>query len=377
MKNLKLFLTLAVLCIASPFFAQQDFIYVSDAGGFSIPPWQILRYDIDGSNPVTLVDNDFFVSNGIGWPQDIVFLESENAMLISSLVGGKITKHNASTGAFIEDFATVAGGPTRMKIGDDGYLYVVQWSNTDNKVLRFELDGTPMGEYTDVGIAQSIGIDWDSAGNLYVSSFVGDNVHQFNPSGNYVGEYVNTELVGPTNIFFDDNDHLFVLDWNGSNIEEFDANPTYVGTFAAGLPQVEGVDFLPNGNILVGNGGNASIDQFEPDGTSLGSLVPSGSGGLLQPNAVIVRENVVASVEDVELNKVKVAPTMGNEFQIRTDAAPVKQIEVIGMDGKKIADLPISETIVWNASSHAEGIYFLVITLDNDKKGTRKIVVKR
>ncbi len=376
MKNLKLFLILAILCCVSPLSAQQDFIYVSDAGGFNIQPWQILRFDIDGSNPVTLVDNDFFVNNGLGWPQDIVFLENENAMLISCLVGNRITKHNATTGAYIEDFASVPGGPTRMKIGNDNLLYVIQWSNSDNQVLRFELDGTPLGPYTTVGVQQSIGLDWDSAGNMYVSSFVGDNVHQYDNSGNYIGVYVDSELVGPTNIWFDDNDHLFILNWNGSNIEEFDDTPTHVGPFAAGLPQVEGVDFLPNGNILVGNGGNASIDQFEPDGTSLGSLVPSGSGGLQQPNAVTIRQNV-AGLEDAELNKVQVAPTMGNEFQIRTENAPLKSIEILSMDGKKIATLPISETVTWNASSYAEGIYFLVLTLENNRKGTRKIVVKR
>ncbi len=377
MKNLKLFFTLALLCIVSPFFAQQDFIYVSDAGGFNAQPWQIIRYDIDGSNPLTIVDNDFFVDNGVGWPQDIVFLESDNVMLVSCLVGNRITKHDANTGAYLGDFATVAGGPTRMKIGPDDKLYVIQWSNSINQVLRFELDGTPLGEYTTEGVTQSIGLDWDSAGNMYVSSYNGDKVHQYDPSGNYIGEYVNTELTGPTNIWFDDNDNLLVLDWSAGNIEQFDDTPTYVGEFAGGLPQVEGIAILPNGNILVGHGGNASIDQFQPDGTSLGSLVPSGSGGLQQPNAVIIRENVIAGIEDVELKKVKVAPTMGNEFQIRTENAPIKKMEIISMEGKKITELPISDTITWNASSVAEGIYFLVFTLESNKKGTRKIVVKR
>lgn len=47
--------------------AAQDFeIYVSDAGNFDNPPWQILRYEADGGNP------QVFIDEMLAWPQDIV-----------------------------------------------------------------------------------------------------------------------------------------------------------------------------------------------------------------------------------------------------------------------------------------------------------------
>jgi len=49
-------------------------------------------------------------------------------VLISNLNTGRITKYNSSTGEYIGDFATGIAGPTRMKIGADSLLYVLQWS---------------------------------------------------------------------------------------------------------------------------------------------------------------------------------------------------------------------------------------------------------
>ena len=38
---------------------------------------------------------------------------------------------NLTMGVYIEDFATGIGGPTRMKIGADSLLYVLQWGETE------------------------------------------------------------------------------------------------------------------------------------------------------------------------------------------------------------------------------------------------------
>ena len=89
---------------------------------FQSPPWKILKFDENGENPETFIDTN------LAWPQDIVFLEDQQVVLISNLNSGKITKYNSSTGEYIEDFATGIGGPTRMKIGADSLLYVLQWS---------------------------------------------------------------------------------------------------------------------------------------------------------------------------------------------------------------------------------------------------------
>ncbi|HEY6625704.1 MAG TPA: hypothetical protein VIZ21_02000, partial [Ignavibacteriaceae bacterium] len=178
-------LVLSVLLLTSNAVGQEIEIYVSDAVNFSSPPWKILKFDENGENP------EVFINDQLAWPQDILFLEDQQVVLISNLNSGRITKHSSLTGAFIEDFATGIAGPTRMKIGADSLLYVLQWSG-NGKVRRYQLDGTFVDEFTSVGVTQSIGTDWDDDGNLYVSSYGGASVRKFDPNGNDLGIFINT-----------------------------------------------------------------------------------------------------------------------------------------------------------------------------------------
>src|SRR6187402_580738 len=161
---MKTFITLLMLLVSVQLHSQNFNIYVSDAGNFASPPWQILKFDENGQNGTV------FINSSLNWPQDILFIEDENAVLVSNLGNGKITKFDATTGVFIEHFASAISGPTRMKIGLDGYLYVLQW-NGNGKVRRYNMNGTLNDDFTDVGVPQSIGCDWDMFGNFYVSSY--------------------------------------------------------------------------------------------------------------------------------------------------------------------------------------------------------------
>lgn len=377
MKNLKLLICLSFFALASIGWAQQTYIYVSDAGGFTNPPWQILRYNIDGSNPQVFIDNDWFVSEGVGWPQDILFLEDQEVVLISNLVGNRITKHDATTGAYIEDFAAVAGGPTRMKIGADDLIYVLQWSNSVNQVLRFEQDGTPLGEFTNEGVPQSIGLDWDSAGNLYVSSYGGGTVRQFNSSGVDQGLFVDTELSGPTNIWFNPNGELLVLDWTAGDVERFDASGNHIDTYISGLSQPEGIDVLPDGNLLLGNGGPAQVDQFLPDGTFVESTVTSGAGGLIQPNAVVLRDAKLLVPEN-DSQSLIVVPTIGNRFSFENNAShSIETIYVYNTLGTIVDTIQFHDQTHWDAQHLSEGIYLLQAIDTQGERYQQKIMVKK
>jgi len=295
MKKLLLLLISLTLVISSKILSQNLEIYISDAGNFSNPPWQILKFDENGENP------EVFINDQLAWPQDILFLENQQVVLISNLNTGRITKHNSTTGAYIDDFATGINGPTRMKIGSDSLLYILQWSG-NGKVLRYQLDGTFVDEFTSMGVPQSIGLDWDSDGNLYVSSYTGDHVRKFDSNGNDLGLFVNSNLVGPTNIWFDDGGDLLISDYNGTAVKRFDSNGNYINDFLTGLNNSEGVDFFPNGDILIGNGATSSVKLFDSSGNYIEDLISSGAGNLLTPNAVVIRENGVVSVSEEENN---------------------------------------------------------------------------
>ncbi|MFO7524533.1 MAG: T9SS type A sorting domain-containing protein [Ignavibacteriaceae bacterium] len=385
-----LLLAAFVLLFTSNIFSQDLEIYVSDAGNFSSPPWQILKFDENGENP------EVFIDDSLAWPQDILFLEDQGVVLISNLNSGKITKHNSSTGAYIEDFATGIGGPTRIKIGADSLLYVLQWGGT-GKVLRYELDGTFVDEFTSVGVAQSIGIDWDNDGNLYVSSYTGDIVRKFDTTGNDLGIFVNSNLLGPTNIWFDDKGDLLVSDYNGTAVKRFDSTGNYVNDFLTGLGNSEGVDFLPNGNILIGNGATSSVKMFDSSGNYIEDFIPGGSGNLLRPNAVVIRETNVSSVSSdgnpgdksfiLEQNYPNpFNPTTKIKFALpfvetHRDASLPVTLKVYNVLGNEIATLvdeykPAGSYVVeFNASELTSGIYFYKLQAGQGFVETKKLIL--
>ena len=272
----------ALLWVSNAFCQGYD-IYVSDVPNFGQPPWQILKFDENGENP------EVFITENLAWPHDIVFLEDANTVLISNFNSGSINRYNADTGAFIDVFTSDVIAPTRMKIGADNLLYVIQGSG-NGRVRRFQLDGALVDDFTNVGLSRGLGMDWDSSGNLYVSAYDGQLVRKFDANGIDQGNFIVTNLTGPTNAWFDDNGEMLVIDYDGGAVRRFSSEGVYLGDFIQGLSQSEGVDFLPNGNILIGNGGTSSVKMFTPEGTYIEDIIPSQSGNLKQPNAVVVRK---------------------------------------------------------------------------------------
>ena len=177
-----------------------------------------------------------------------------------------------------------------MKIGPDGLLYVLQWSG-NGKVLRYQLDGTSMGEFTSVGVSQSIGLDWDSAGNLYVASFDTTSVRKFDTSGNDMGLFINSNIFGPTSIWFDENGDLLVSDWSTTAVKRFNSTGAFQGNFLNGLRQSEGVAIFANGNILIGNGSTNSVKMFDNAGNYIEDLISTSAGGLITPVAIVIRND--------------------------------------------------------------------------------------
>ena len=257
-------------------------LFVSDANNFEKGPWKILRYDGNGRN------GRVFTKEQLGWPQDIVILEEEEIVLVSNLTTGKITRYSLSDGSYLGDFATVAGGPTRMKFGPDGFLYVLQWKG-NGKVIRFTRNGSLVDEFTSAGVNQSIGLDWDEDGNLYVSSFGNSHVRRFDDKGRDLGLFIDSELVGPTDISFVEGGALLVNDWKAGLVMRFSAEGRLIEEFTSGVSQAEGLSSLPNGNVLVGHGSGACVKEYDRTGRFVRDVVAPKAGGLQQPNAVTVR----------------------------------------------------------------------------------------
>lgn len=372
-QNLSLLFLLLLICSTGGL--SQDFeVYVGDAQGFSNPPWKILKFDENGQN------SEVFINTNLGWPQDILFLEDQGIVLISNLNTGLINRHDAETGTYIDAFASGIGGPTRMKIGPDNTLYVLQWTG-NGRVRRYELDGTYLGEFTSVGVSQSIGLDWDTDDNLYVSSYNGRNVRKYDATGSDLGLFINTNLSGPTNIWFDDNGDLLVTDYNGTAVKRFNSNGVYQGDFIGGLNNAEGVAYLPNGNILIGDGGTSSVKMFAPDGTYISDFISSGAGGLQTPNAIVVRDLTTVNTNEPTVgNQFKIYPTVGTKFYLEAEEnLSVAEIAIYDSSGKQLLlkRETMTNGLVWQASQYPNGIYLLELKFVDGTHSTTQLIVER
>ncbi|MFK7773641.1 MAG: T9SS type A sorting domain-containing protein [Saprospiraceae bacterium] len=379
MKKLNMIFSLLLFFSCSCLFAQNFDIYVSDIGGFTTPDPRILKFDSSGMN------GEIFISENLSWPQDIVFLEDKNEVLISNLNSGRITRYHADSGDYISNFATGLGGPTRMKIRNDT-LYVLQW-NGNGKVMRFTLEGIALGAFTDTGVPRSIGLDWDAEGNLYVSSYgqtspsIPTLVRKYDTQGIDQGNFIgSTNLAGPTNIWFDPsgNGDLLVSDYNSNRIKRFNSSGAYLNDFITGLNLPEGVDFDSEGNIYIGNGGTDAVKKYTSDGQFIIDIVPSGSLEMDIPNVVILRETSTVSVKEIEKKNNFILPTVGTEFFLDSKkVTEVLAIEIFNTAGVLVAKSKAENNKIWNANGYAEGMYIIRAKTNDGIMWTQKVMVKK
>ena len=373
MKSFYFMLTACLLWLNFTSLAQDFDIYVSGGGNHAV-----IKYDQNGENPETFIAPG---TGGLSWPQDIVFLERENAVLVSSFNNRSIKKYNADTGEFIENFAALTARPTRMIIRPDSLLYVLQWGapGAENPVLRYSLDGALVDEYTDVGVATAIGMDWDADDNFYVSSYGSGYVRKYNSEGQEQGFFINSNLAGPTNIWFDDNGDLLVVDYNAGNVKRFNADGVYQDIFIGGLSAPEGVAFLPDGNLMIGNGSTHKVKLFDSEGVFIRDL-PTTGVNLSTPNAVVIRYTApISSIPKVEAKEaILVHPNIGTNFSLLPHhLTNMETVEIYDISGTLIEKKAVNKAQIWNAKQAAEGMYFIVAKTSKGDIFTQKVVVKR
>ncbi len=220
--------------------------------------------------------------------------------------------------------------------------------------------------------------------------------------GTDLGVFVNSNLAGPTNIWFDDNGDLLVIDYDGTAVKRFDSTGTFVNNFITGLSQAEGVDFFPNGNILIGNGATHSVKMFDSNGNYIEDFIPNGSGGLITPNAVVIREVNPSSVSGDEnssnLNNFVLEQNYPNPFNPTTNIRfriadrGFTTLNVYNILGNEIAtlvseELPAGEhEITFDASNlpsgvpakggYASGIYFYQLSAGSFNQTNKMIYLK-
>src|SRR5438034_1391804 len=213
---------------------------------------------------------------------------SEAALLVGNLAnpapraGNGILRYNAGTRAFIDAIVPEGSGPTGnpllgpccMVFGPDENLYVSNLLGvalTDRGVFRY--NGVT-GEFMDVFVP-------GNSGGLRRPLVV-----VFGPDGNlYVGDVGNVAQGGTA-----------IRRYNG-------LTGAFLGVFVApgagGMTQPGDPQFFvfgPDGNLYVAsaeNNGNGSVLRYDGHtGAFLGAFVPTGTGGISGPRALLFKEKI-------------------------------------------------------------------------------------
>ncbi len=377
MKNLKLktLITLCILLNASFLFSQDVGIYVSDAGGFQVPPWFVYQFDEMGNNPVLLLNE----SDGMRWPNDILFIDDLDIVLLANthITNGTIQRYSATTWEFIDNFAEGINGPSRLKIGPDpdGYVYVLQVHAADGKVLRYETDGTFVDEFTNIGSLGQLGLDWDTSGNLYVSSYNFNKVMKFDTDGNFVEDFIDTGLDGPTNIFFDNNGSgdLIVLNWNSGVVKRFDSDGNFVEDLITDVLGCEGVDFFPNGDMLMGVAGEGVVKRYDSDFNFIEDFIEAGI--IATPNAITIHEGtLIVGVEDFIAKGFSAYPNPVTDILNLSANEEISSVSISNILGQIIYQANVdSMNFTVDMSSFSGGTYFVIVQI-GDTIRTVKII---
>ena len=196
-----------------------------------------------------------------------------------------------------------------------------------------------------------------------------------------MGIFITDNLTGPTNIWFDADGDLFALDYNGAVVRQFDAEGKFIKNLITGVSQCEGVAFLPNGDILLGAGAAKAIRQYTSEGLLVSTVVPSGTLGLKQPNAVVLHEELSTGVQTNPRNieeKNIVMPSIGLNFRIAEDLkrTPDSKLEMISISGDTMLSVFLNSTTLIDASDLPDGIYVITL-LENEVIQARQRVVVR
>ena len=231
------------------------------------------------------------LAGGLSKPQDLFFHPHDGTLIVTGIDNNAIKRYNPQTGEFLGDFSSgySLSRPTKMSIGPDSLLYVSQWGSIQNKVVRFDLEGQFIDEFTQNGIPNGCGMAWDEVGNLYVSYYGNGGtgaVQRFGAQGNALGQFISSaNLNGPVGIWQNEAEEWLVSDWTKGTVERFDTTGTHLSTFINGLTNVEGHTFDSEGNIYLCDWSRNVVNRYLPDGTF--DVVFINTGGLLAPNSII------------------------------------------------------------------------------------------
>ncbi|MCA9184992.1 MAG: hypothetical protein KDA99_05210, partial [Planctomycetales bacterium] len=214
----------------------------------------------------------------------------EANMLAPAYSGSYVAEYDGYDGTYLGTFAPSSdgiSGHANITIGPNGNYYVS--GHGSGNVVEYLPDGTLVGTFVNAGsggLSGAGGLAFGADGNLYVASANTNQVLRYDGStGAFIDAFVPNTTPGlsfPLGLAFGPNGDLYVASRGSAGILKFDgATGAHDTSFIVGsIGGTEDIAFGPDGNIYAADlyGGVLKFDATT--GTSLGTFVSIGSGGL-------------------------------------------------------------------------------------------------
>ena len=129
---------------------------------------------------------------------------------------------------------------------------------------------------------------------------------------------------------------------------------------------------------MVGNGDTRSVMQFSSTGAFINNIVPTSSGGLIAPNAVIIREKqTVVSIPENSDERPKVILNTGKQFYFDNTQHEIEQVDIVNLQGQRIQSRLMKGRKIWDARDVPSGVYLFILHHQSGKQSSQKIVVNK
>jgi sugar lactone lactonase YvrE len=266
---------------------------------------------------------------------------SRAVLLVSSRGSNSILRFNESNGTFIDTL--VSGGidsPVGMAIGPDGLLYVVGSGEVTGafSVNKYRVGtGEFVGQFASgAPLADPADIEFDAAGNVYVSNF-----GKF-----YLNQFENT---------------VIRYDADG-NLSGSAGNPTGVFATNAGLIGAPEMVFAPNGDLFVSSFATSQVLRFNSSGQLVGSLFSAdiaGTGGLhLQDNYLYVTSLLSDRILRFDLDNPATAQTIVNDSALAGGNLAFPSDMLIDADGNLlVTSLGTNQVLKYSPAGAFLGVF--------------------
>jgi DNA-binding beta-propeller fold protein YncE len=278
----------------------------------------------------------------LNWPSDVA-VDATGNIYVADLLHNRVQKYNSSL-EFVRTFGTTDvpyltdeehfNMPVAVAVDDAGNIGLVEDEFRGHRFIKMDSDGEPLFSLGEAGVkgggvdhfGNPSGVDFDSAGNIYVVDQWNHRVQIFDSAGGYLNTLGTGFGVGPSQFNYpsgvavDGSGNIYVADTGNHRVQIYDSDRQYVATI--GISGVTGgdnfhldwprdVEVDGDGNIYVADTLNRRVQVFGSNRAwkmTLGETGVWGGDGLhfSEPHSVAVDHQGKIYVADLYNNRVQV-----------------------------------------------------------------------